>query len=161
MGLRTGYLPEVVVRTEVPFNIKGLIHQRTNWERAIIRNLVIHWGSLWQKPGYRLEAAWTAFHAILLRPFKYLTVGPLLAYGIVHPDLLRDWYVLYLIILTLLLRAHSTTKEFQQIRLIILLLPLYGFAMNTFIYTKAWMEEVLFQATKTSRRIHRLTKAMN
>ena len=151
MGLRTGYMPDVVVRTEVPFTIQGLVKQRDSWERATIRNGLIHFRMLLHRPGYRLEAAWIYFHVILLRPFKFLSVGPFLAYGIVHPDLLLSWYVSYVVILIVLLRIYSTTAEFRQIRLVILLLPVYSVVMNTFVYTKAWLEEILFQLGKRDR----------
>ena len=151
MGLRTGYLPDVVVRTEVPFTLQGLVKQRDIWERATIRNVLIHCRMLLQLPGYRLEAAWTYFHTVLLRPFKFLSVGPFLAYGIIHPDLLLVWYVSYVLILLILLRLYSTSDEFRLIRLVILLLPVYSFVLNTFVYTKAWLEEILFQLGRHER----------
>src|SRR5450432_323793 len=160
MGLQTGYQPEVVVRTEVPFTIAGLAFQRKWWERAIIRNLLHHFRILIKHRGRREEAAWSAFQVAFLRPLKYLSVGPLLVYGFAIPGLLFGWYFAYVVILTILLRTYSTREEFRQLRGILLLLPIYSILMNIFVYTLAWVEEFMFQARKLSvRLVHRVRYA--
>lgn len=141
MGLRTGYRPEVVVRTEVPYTFVQLARQRYLWERAILRNLVLNRNVMFSRSGWREETAWLWMNLVLLRPLRLILLPLAL---LINPQNLFWWGGLYVTVHVALLRFYSTASERKQIGWSIWAMPLVALVLELVAQGPAWCSEVWY-----------------